>query len=115
MNGLISGIVSAIPNFGELGERTVGSLAITILDRITGRAVDGELLDGLDPEDLIDPKDLRLFSEWMQHAAEIEATCLSVAAAGLAAELGMVDRELNHKIRESLARREATESAPIHQ
>lgn len=43
---------------------------------------------------------------------EIEVTCLSVAAAGLAAELGMVDRELNQKIREALARREAAEAAP---
>ena len=33
------------------------------------------------------------FPEWMRHAAEIEETCLSVAAAGLAAELGMIDQE----------------------
>lgn len=51
--------------------------------------------------------------EWLKRMDEIEATCLSVAAAGLAAEFGMVDRELNQKIRESLARREAAESAPV--
>jgi hypothetical protein len=46
--------------------------------------------------------------EWMKRMDEIEATCLSVAVAGLAAELGMVDRELVRKSREAMAR----DSAP---
>ena len=41
------------------------------------------------------------FPEWMRHAAEVEERCLSVAAAGLAAELGMIDRELLLKSREA--------------
>ncbi len=41
------------------------------------------------------------FPEWMRHAAEVEETCLSVAAAGLAAELGMIDQELMRKSREA--------------
>jgi hypothetical protein len=49
----------------------------------------------------------------MHHADEIEATCLSVAAAGLAAELGMVDRELVKKSREAMARHAAPEIAPV--
>ena len=31
--------------------------------------------------------------EWLKRTDEIEATCLSVAAAGLAAELGMIDQD----------------------
>lgn len=45
--------------------------------------------------------------EWIARAGEIEATCLSVAAAGLASELGMIDREL---IRKSRAAMEAAEA-----
>ena len=62
---------------------------------------------------VINPRDLASFPEWMQHAAEVEATCLSVAAAGLAARLGMVDREQNEKVREAMARREASEISPF--
>jgi hypothetical protein len=64
---------------------------------------------------IIDPKDLHLFPEWMHHADEIEATCLSFAAAGLAAELGMVDRELVKKSREAMARLSTPETAPVQQ
>ncbi len=64
---------------------------------------------------IIDPKDLHLFPEWLQHAAEIEATCLSVAAAGLAAELGMVDRELVERSREAMARLSTPEIAAVQQ
>ena len=42
---------------------------------------------------IIDPKELHHFPEWMQHAAEIESTCLSVAVGGLASKLGMIDRD----------------------
>ena len=62
--------------------------------------------------DANDSKEPFPFPEWMRHAAEVEETCLSVAAAGLAARLGMVDREQNERIREAMARREATGSAP---
>lgn len=51
--------------------------------------------------------------EWMKRMDEIEATCLSVAAAGLAAELGMVDRELVRKSREAMARLSTPEIAPV--
>ena len=60
---------------------------------------------------IIDPKDLHLFPEWMHHADEIEATCISVAAA----ELGMVDRELVKKSREAMARLSTPEIAPVQQ
>ena len=59
----------------------------------------------------IDPDDQHRFPEWMLKADEIEATCLSVAAAGLACRLGMVDRELVEKSREALARRARAEAA----
>lgn len=45
--------------------------------------------------------------------AEVEATCLSVALAGLASRLGMVDREQNEKVREAMARREASGTSPV--
>ena len=48
--------------------------------------------------------------EWLAQADKIEATCLSVAAAGLASELGMIDREL---IRKSRAVMEATEAGSV--
>ena len=51
--------------------------------------------------------------EWMKRMDEIEATGLSVAAAGLAAELGMVDRELVRKSREAMARLSTPEIAPV--
>jgi hypothetical protein len=47
--------------------------------------------------------------EWLAQTDAIEETCLSVAAAGLAAELGMVDRDL---IRQSRAAMEASDAAP---
>lgn len=68
---------------------------------------------GAKPVSIIDPKDLHLFPEWMRHAAEVEETCLSVAAAGLAAELGMVDRELVRKSREAMARHAVPEVPPV--
>lgn len=49
------------------------------------------------------------FPEWMRHAAEVEDTCQSVAAAGLAAELGMIDRE---QIRKHRAASEAAAAQP---
>ena len=42
--------------------------------------------------------------EWLAKTDEIEETCLSVAAAGLAAELGMIDQE---QLRKSRAASEA--------
>ena len=47
--------------------------------------------------------------EWLARADAIEDTCLSVAAAGLASELGMIDRELIRKSRAAMA---AAEAAP---
>ena len=37
--------------------------------------------------------------EWLASTDEIEETCLSVAAAGLASELGMIDQEQLRKSR----------------
>ena len=54
----------------------------------------------------------KLFSpseEWLLETDAIEAQCPSVAAAGLAARLGMIDREL---IRKSRAAMEAAEAVP---
>jgi len=45
--------------------------------------------------------------EWLLETDAIEDTCLSVAAAGLASRLGMIDREL---IRRSRAAMEAAEA-----
>ncbi len=39
--------------------------------------------------------------EWLKRTDDLEASCLSVAAAGLAAELGMIDGELIRKSRET--------------
>ncbi|MBX3176087.1 MAG: hypothetical protein KF886_01880 [Candidatus Hydrogenedentes bacterium] len=50
------------------------------------------------------------YPEWMRGVAEIEEQCLSVAAAGLASELGMIDREL---IRKSRAAMEAAEAGSV--
>jgi hypothetical protein len=47
-------------------EHNAGSLAITILDHTTGRAVEVELLDGLAPEDL-----MLLESEWVSERSRI--------------------------------------------
>lgn len=44
----------------------MGSHAITILDRTTGRAVEAELLDGLVPEDL-----MLLESEWVSERSRV--------------------------------------------
>ncbi len=44
----------------------MGSIAITILDRTTGRAVAAELLDGLVPEDL-----MLLESEWVSERSRV--------------------------------------------
>ena len=52
-------------------------------------------------------RSLESLPAWLQHAVEVEAQCRSVAAAGLAAELGMIDREL---IRKSRAAVKAAES-----
>jgi hypothetical protein len=49
------------------------------------------------------------FPEWMRGVAEIEEQCLSFAAAGLAAELGMIDGEV---IRKGRAASEAAASKP---
>jgi len=57
--------------------------------------------------DAITPKEPFPFPEWMRGALEIEDQCRSVAAAGLAAELGMIDGEL---IRKSRAAMEAAEA-----
>lgn len=54
-------------------------------------------------------KDVATLPAWLQHAAEVEVNCESIAAAGLAAELGMIDRE---QLRKSRAAAEALAAAP---
>lgn len=44
-------------------------------------------------------RDIGTLPAWLQQAAEIEANCESIAAAGLAAELGMIDRDQLYKSR----------------
>lgn len=60
---------------------------------------------------VIDPKALHHFPEWMQDAAEIEATCMSVAAGGLAARLGMIDREQVERYRAAVEASAAADAA----
>ena len=49
--------------------------------------------------------ELRAYSgpstEWLWETDEIEAACRSVSVGGLAADLGMIDRELLRKYREA--------------
>ena len=47
-------------------------------------------------------RSLESLPAWLQHAVEVEAQCRSVAAAGLASELGMIDRELIRKSRAAM-------------
>lgn len=50
--------------------------------------------------------------QWLEETAEIEATCQSFAAAGLAADLGMIDREEVRRYRAFAEARAAETQAP---